>query len=434
MKKVIKVCIVSILLFMLTGCGWDDVYKKHKKVLDKGVSCEYKFSKAENIDCGKDTDCSKTAVKKITLKADKNAFYVNGTKINSNIISLGSYKEVFLEKFDYNQFLADYEDSGECPTTISYGGMEGSNNTYLYYTNNSGAWKFIYTINKKKEEQTSKPNNGGGTTTPSQGDNSGSTGEGTQSEFNASCQSARAINCKQYSLVDTHDITIYVELGRQKTTSNKIKEYFVVSYNSSFEGASVVYKDDAREWPLVTKLSPSNEGYKDGYQTFYVTDEQFKLLFVGEDKYADKLYAQYDNMDLDNSPNYYLRSTPFEGEESVYEGGIDDGAYDSELPGIKLDKINCDMLFKNGNDYNATHKLLASTLRFMQYLGIILATILSVVDFIKVVPTNDKDALNKAAKKAVTRLVIAIVIFFVPIILNFILGLVGFNNPTCRLL
>ena len=104
------------------------------------------------------------------------------------------------------------------------------------------------------------------------------------------------------------------------------------------------------------------------------------------------------------------------------------------LPEISLGKVTCEDIFKDGNDYNSTHKLLASTLRFMQYLGIILATVLSVVDFMKVVPTNDKDALNKAAKKAVTRLVIAIVIFFVPVILNFILGLVGFNNPTCSLL
>ena len=96
-----------------------------------------------------------------------------------------------------------------------------------------------------------------------------------------------------------------------------------------------------------------------------------------------------------------------------------------ELPGIALGKVTCDSLFKNeiGN-YNSTWQLLSTTLRFMQYLGIILATVLSIVDFVKVVPTQDKDAINKAAKKAVTRLIIAIVIFFVPIILDFILDLV----------
>ena len=70
----------------------------------------------------------------------------------------------------------------------------------------------------------------------------------------------------------------------------------------------------------------------------------------------------------------------------------------------------------------------------MQYIGVILALVLSTIDFIKVVPTQDKDAIKKASSKAFTRLVIAIIIFFVPIILDFILELVGFNNPTCGLL
>ena len=106
----------------------------------------------------------------------------------------------------------------------------------------------------------------------------------------------------------------------------------------------------------------------------------------------------------------------------------------SELPPIALGKMTCEDLFKDGDNYNSTWQLLSTTLRFMQYLGIILATVLSIVDFVKVVPTQDKDAINKASKKAVTRLVIAIVIFFVPIILDFILDLVGFSDPTCGLL
>jgi len=145
--------------------------------------------------------------------------------------------------------------------------------------------------------------------------------------------------------------------------------------------------------------------------------------------YCDKNSASYDEKKCTES-----KIVAGATEETVEDIVSYNNNVDYELPGIALGKITCEDLFKNGDDYNATHKLLASTLRFMQYLGIILATILSVVDFIKVVPTNDKDALNKAAKKSVTRLVIAIVIFFVPVILNFILGLVGFNNPTCRLL
>lgn len=105
-----------------------------------------------------------------------------------------------------------------------------------------------------------------------------------------------------------------------------------------------------------------------------------------------------------------------------------------ELPEIGTGKVTCETLFMNGGVYNNTWKLLNSSLKFMQYIAVTLALVLSIVDFIKVVPTNDKDAIKKTATKSATRLGIAIVIFFVPIILNFILSLVGFSNPTCGLL
>ena len=99
-----------------------------------------------------------------------------------------------------------------------------------------------------------------------------------------------------------------------------------------------------------------------------------------------------------------------------------------------LNNVTCDTLFKNKSGYNATHGLLKTTLKFMQYLAVTLALVLSVVDFIKVVPSQDKSLLKKSTTKAVTRLIIAVAIFLVPIILKFILKLIGFSNPFCDLL
>lgn len=98
-----------------------------------------------------------------------------------------------------------------------------------------------------------------------------------------------------------------------------------------------------------------------------------------------------------------------------------------------LGKVTCETIFKNNGVYNRTYKILNSSLRFMQYLAISLALILSVVDFIKVVPSQDKGLLKKSAIKAATRLGLAIIIFLGPILLNFVLELIGFNDPTCGL-
>ena len=99
-----------------------------------------------------------------------------------------------------------------------------------------------------------------------------------------------------------------------------------------------------------------------------------------------------------------------------------------------MNNVTCNTLFKNKSGYNATHGLLKTTLKFMQYLAVTLALVLSAVDFVKVVPSQDKSLLKKSTTKAVTRLIIAVAIFLVPIILKFILELIGFSNPFCDLL
>ena len=127
----------------------------------------------------------------------------------------------------------------------------------------------------------------------------------------------------------------------------------------------------------------------------------------------------------DGGWNYYIQ---FDVNNNISNGIVD-------LPTLELEKVTCELIFHNEyGEYNNTHKLLSGTLRFMQYIGVVLALVLSIIDFIKVVPTQDKDMLRKSAIKAATRLGIAIVIFFVPIVLDFILDLVGFSNSTCGLL
>ena len=434
MKKSVKFIILVLLTFILTGCDWDEVYEANKELLDRGVTCEYEFLKAEFIDCGKNSDCSEAAEKSIVLKANAEGFFVNDQDAwNTNIIYLGGY-QVMLDQFDHEAVLNYYKDSGQCPKTISYGGFgDGSNlNTYLYYINNSGGWRFIYQL---KTPDTGNINDDDSNNGDGGSDNTTTT---PQDEFDASCQSPRAISCKQYpleiGLPDNSIFTFFVELGRQKTTSGEIKEYFAISDKSNFEGASVVYKNNT-SYPLETKVGPYTNGYQSYQYLFEVDSEQFKQLFIGENDYVEKLYGYRNNADMDQIVTIFLLATPYEGEDNIFEGGVDDGTSDNiELPPIALGKLTCEDLFKDGDTYNNTWQLLSTTLRFMQYLGIILATVLSIVDFVKVVPTQDKDAINKASKKAVTRLVIAIIIFFVPIILDFILDLVGFSNPTCGLL
>ncbi len=64
-------------------------------------------------------------------------------------------------------------------------------------------------------------------------------------------------------------------------------------------------------------------------------------------------------------------------------------------------------------------------LDIMKYVAITALVILSIMDFLKSVAAQDNDALNKAFKTVTLRLVYTVIIFFIPIILNFAFTLVG---------
>lgn len=68
---------------------------------------------------------------------------------------------------------------------------------------------------------------------------------------------------------------------------------------------------------------------------------------------------------------------------------------------------------------------LALVMKLIKYLGIVLCFVFVVIDFLKAITSQDQDLLKKAIKTSVQRLIYAILIFFLPIVINFVLGLVG---------
>lgn len=64
-------------------------------------------------------------------------------------------------------------------------------------------------------------------------------------------------------------------------------------------------------------------------------------------------------------------------------------------------------------------------MKIFKYAAIILALVLSVVDFIKATVSQDKDLLQKAIMTSTKRLIFAVIIFFLPIAINFFLSLIG---------
>lgn len=103
----------------------------------------------------------------------------------------------------------------------------------------------------------------------------------------------------------------------------------------------------------------------------------------------------------------------FKGNQAIIDLG--DFSGDSTCEGFLGDPI-----FEGSPAY-----YLALVMKIIKYLGVVLCLVFAVIDFLKAITSQDQELLKKAIKTSVQRLIYAIIIFFLPILINFILGLVG---------
>lgn len=86
----------------------------------------------------------------------------------------------------------------------------------------------------------------------------------------------------------------------------------------------------------------------------------------------------------------------------------------------------------NVNDPNSVAWLLQKVLDYLKVLGPILVVVLSSVEFAKVIINSDDEAMTKAQKKLITRIILAACLFLIPTLVQAALGWFGFtSDATC---
>ncbi len=99
-------------------------------------------------------------------------------------------------------------------------------------------------------------------------------------------------------------------------------------------------------------------------------------------------------------------------------------------PILLADEEDCSSLFgdkeDDGESYDPDGNQTASVAYFLQeiftfikFLGPALVVIFTVVEFAKAAAANDKDALLKAGKKTGTRIALALLLFFLPVLIDY---------------
>jgi len=103
------------------------------------------------------------------------------------------------------------------------------------------------------------------------------------------------------------------------------------------------------------------------------------------------------------------------------------------LPGGPID---CSDLFRNSaGQLNMLGEIVRDTLRFVQFLAPILVIVFTTIDYVKAMASQDKEEVNKATSRGIKRLIFAAILFFVPALVIYVLGLTNMVvDPLCGLL
>lgn len=85
----------------------------------------------------------------------------------------------------------------------------------------------------------------------------------------------------------------------------------------------------------------------------------------------------------------------------------------------------CQSMFGNPEDIDCPAYWIQWCLNVIKYVAIAALLILSTMDFIKALISNDKDALKKAGTTTAKRFVYVVILFFLPILVDFVMNLFG---------
>ncbi len=88
----------------------------------------------------------------------------------------------------------------------------------------------------------------------------------------------------------------------------------------------------------------------------------------------------------------------------------------------------CDTLLGSTTSPDYPAYWLKLALDIMKYLGIIALVVLSTIDFIKAIAEQDSDALSKATKTTISRLIFAVILFIFPPILQLLFDVAGITT------
>ena len=100
----------------------------------------------------------------------------------------------------------------------------------------------------------------------------------------------------------------------------------------------------------------------------------------------------------------------------------------SNVSAVETSLPSCDSVFGSPTKPDYPAYWIQLVLDVIKYIAIVALLGLSIADFVKAIVSDDKDALKKAGITSFKRFIYCVIIFFLPILVNFLMELFGFYS------
>lgn len=103
-----------------------------------------------------------------------------------------------------------------------------------------------------------------------------------------------------------------------------------------------------------------------------------------------------------------------------------------DIQPINPGEVSCNSLFMKDGAYNSLYYVLQDAFTLIKFAAPILVIVLSSMDYIKAITSHDAEGLKKANTKFIKRLVIGVLIFLLPFLLDLVFEAFGlYDLSTC---
>lgn len=275
----------------------------------------------------------------------------------------------------------------------------------------------------------------------------------THTTKNVTCQNINQVN-------ETHDLETLIKLYREYYPKDPHNPYLYLQTISTYGGMGNNTGCPGHDYTTEKFLVGSSFQYADvsGFPEFSVdnfcsayavycageTAMDFGIFcFDNDGKYCTKKYVDEKGRTCTKELKSGGQNVNGFGEKKLFGNEEEDEKKRNEVESSLIEQIGEQriMLKKKKRQTGSDCKSMLGpvvtedvnkVLKYIQYLGPILVTVLGILDFIKAVASGSSETFNGAWKKLLKRLIVALLLFFVVILVKFIFHVFGITAPdTC---